>query len=229
MLALLVLVVAALAGALFMQATGAVDLSTLPALPIAGAVLAALVLLYVVAVRSDGAGRRFGGLSLLAAALLAAVLAAGAWLPVTSGTGLFKSLIGGGQDGRHPALRSTASVCVRKQEDGKFALHATLNGQAADMILDTGAVTVVLKHSDATAAGIDPTALSFDTPLRTANGTSYLAPARIKALRVGPIEINDVEALVAKPGTVSESLLGMSFLKRLASYEISGDFVTLRQ
>ena len=37
-----------------------------------------------------------------------------------------------------------------------------------------------------------------------------------------------VEALVAKPGTLNENLLGMSFLKRLRSYEFSGDFLTLR-
>jgi aspartyl protease family protein len=38
----------------------------------------------------------------------------------------------------------------------------------------------------------------------------------------------DVEALVAKPGNLKESLLGMSFLRRLRSYEFSGDFLTLR-
>jgi aspartyl protease family protein len=37
-----------------------------------------------------------------------------------------------------------------------------------------------------------------------------------------------VDALVAEPNALTESLLGMSFLSRLRSYEFSGDFLTLR-
>jgi aspartyl protease family protein len=37
-----------------------------------------------------------------------------------------------------------------------------------------------------------------------------------------------VEALVAQPGAMTQSLLGMSFLSRLRSYEFTGDFLTLR-
>ena len=48
------------------------------------------------------------------------------------------------------------------------------------------------------------------------------------SLLFAPIQIRDVEALVSKPGTLKESLLGISFLKRLRSYEFSGDFLTLR-
>jgi aspartyl protease family protein len=97
------------------------------------------------------------------------------------------------------------------------------------MLIDSGAATVVLRQSDAERAGIDIRNLSFDTALKTANGTSYLATTRLKSLRVGPLVIDDVEALVAKPGTLNESLLGMSFLRRLRSYAVTGDFVTLRQ
>ncbi len=98
------------------------------------------------------------------------------------------------------------------------------------LLVDSGAATVVLRQSDAEKAGIDVRSLTFDTPLKTANGTSYLAPVRLKSVRIGHIvAVDDVEALVAKPGTLNENLLGMSFLRRLASYEVAGDFVTLRQ
>jgi len=62
----------------------------------------------------------------------------------------------------------------------------------------------------------------------TANGTTYAAPVRLKSIAVGPLELRDVEALVAQPGNLNENLLGMSFLKRLRSYEFTGDFLTLR-
>jgi aspartyl protease family protein len=96
------------------------------------------------------------------------------------------------------------------------------------MLVDTGATTVVLKPADAQAAGIDLRSLSFSVPVQTANGTTYAAPVRLRGVAVGAIVIPQVEALVAKPGTLKESLLGISFLRRLRSYEFSGDFLTLR-
>jgi aspartyl protease family protein len=96
------------------------------------------------------------------------------------------------------------------------------------MLVDTGATTVVLKPADAERAGIDLSTLAYTMPVDTANGTTFAAPVRLKSLSVGPIEVRDIEALVAAPGNLKESLLGMSFLKRLRSYEFSGDYLTLR-
>jgi aspartyl protease family protein len=45
---------------------------------------------------------------------------------------------------------------------------------------------------------------------------------------IGSIRLEQVEALIARPGALRESLLGMSFLSRLKSYEFSGDYLTLR-
>jgi aspartyl protease family protein len=119
-------------------------------------------------------------------------------------------------------------VRIRKLADG-FIATSEINGQSMSALVDSGAATVVLRQSDAERAGIDVRSLTFDTPLKTANGTSYLAPVRLKSVRIGDIVADDVEALVAKPGTLNENLLGMSFLRRLTSYEVAGDFVTLRQ
>jgi aspartyl protease family protein len=64
--------------------------------------------------------------------------------------------------------------------------------------------------------------------VHTANGTTFAAPVRLRSIAVGPIELRDVEALVTKPGSLNENLLGMSFLRRLRSYEVSKEFLTLR-
>ena len=50
----------------------------------------------------------------------------------------------------------------------------------------------------------------------------------LDVVSVGTLDRTKVEALVAQPGSLSQSLLGMSFLSRLRSYEFSGDFLTLR-
>lgn len=121
-----------------------------------------------------------------------------------------------------------SAVRLRKHASGHFLARGMINGAPVSMLVDTGATTVVLKPADAQRAGIDPDALSYSTPVSTANGTTFAAPVRLRSLAVGDIVVNDVEALVAKPGSLNESLLGMSFLRRLRSYEFSGDFLTLR-
>lgn len=120
------------------------------------------------------------------------------------------------------------AVRIRRRGDGHFIARTDINGSSASMLVDTGASSVVLKPADAERAGLDLKRLSYSVAVQTANGTTYAAPVRLKSVAIGPIRMRDVEALVAKPGTLKESLLGMTFLKRLRSYEFSGDFLTLR-
>jgi aspartyl protease family protein len=47
-------------------------------------------------------------------------------------------------------------------------------------------------------------------------------------IAVGSIREQRVRALVAKPGVLHENLLGMSFLDRLASYEVRQNRLILR-
>ncbi|MFT7575827.1 MAG: aspartyl protease family protein [Alphaproteobacteria bacterium] len=120
------------------------------------------------------------------------------------------------------------AVRIRKQPNGHFTARATVNGQAMMLLVDTGASSIVLKASDARAAGINVSQLKFRVPVRTANGVAYAAATQISSIAVGSITMHNMNIMVAKPGVLSESLLGMNFLTRLRSYEFSGDFLTLR-
>lgn len=120
------------------------------------------------------------------------------------------------------------AVKIRRRPDGHFVARVAANGQPITMLVDTGASTVVLKPADAQKLGIDIEKLRFQVPVQTANGTTFAAAVRLKELAVGPIQLTNIDALVAKPGTLKDSLLGMTFLNRLRSYEFSGDFLTLR-
>lgn len=120
------------------------------------------------------------------------------------------------------------AVRVRSRLDGHFAVRGAINGRAMTLLIDTGASTVVLKPADAARAGIDPKSLSYTAAVHTANGTTFAAPVRLRSIAIGPIELRDVQALVTKPGSLNENLLGMSFLSQLRSYEVSKEFLTLR-
>ena len=127
-----------------------------------------------------------------------------------------------------PAPEGERAVRIRRSFQGPFVARAKVNGVATLMLVDTGASSVVLRSADAEQAGINLKALRFDVAVETANGATYCAPVRLRQIGVGGIVYQNVDALVAKPGNLKESLLGMTFLKRLRSYDFSGDFLTLR-
>ena len=120
------------------------------------------------------------------------------------------------------------AVRFRCQPNGQFHATATLNGTPARLLVDSGATAIVLRAEDARGAGIDMDRLSFTTPLATAQGTAYVARVRLRRVTVGILAFDDVEAFVAEPGHLNSSLLGMSFLSRLRSYDSTDGFLTLR-
>jgi aspartyl protease family protein len=120
------------------------------------------------------------------------------------------------------------AVRIRRRGDGHFVARVSVDGASVSMLVDTGASTVVLRQSDARSLGVDTRRLRYTVPVQTANGLAYAAHARLREVSIGSITLHNVDALVAQPGALKESLLGMSFLSRLRSYEFAGDFVTFR-
>ncbi len=121
-----------------------------------------------------------------------------------------------------------ATVRLRVRDDGQFVVRTTTNNRQIPMLVDTGASQVVLSAKDAHALGINLAALNFVIPVSTANGQTMTARYKINSLFIGPIKLYNVEALIAREGDLNQSLLGMSFLRRLRSYEFTKDFLILR-
>jgi aspartyl protease family protein len=121
-----------------------------------------------------------------------------------------------------------AVVRVRKGGDGHFIASTRVNGRTVRMIVDTGASTVVLRPEDARAIGLKLADLNYSVPVQTANGRAYAARVRLEKIAIGKLTLTDVDALVTRPGTLHRSLLGMSFLSRLRSYEFSGNQLIMR-
>lgn len=65
-------------------------------------------------------------------------------------------------------------------------------------------------------------------PVATANGNTRAAAVRVSELSVGGIVRRDVTVLVAAPGTLPQSLLGMNFIGSLSGFDVRGDRMTLR-
>jgi aspartyl protease family protein len=119
-----------------------------------------------------------------------------------------------------PQVGQGGEVIINRRLSGEFAVAARVNGARVTFLFDTGASVVVLTAADARRAGLNTAGLSFDVPVTTANGSALAAAVRLDQIAVGPIVMHNVRALVARPGALDESLLGMSFLERLKSYTV---------
>jgi aspartyl protease family protein len=126
------------------------------------------------------------------------------------------------------ALRSERTVEIVRGRGGDFQVAAQVNGTRVAMALDTGASTVVLTQDAAKAAGLPLELLSYDVQVDTANGRTRAASVTIDRIVVGEIVERSVPALVAQPGLLRVSLLGMTFLNRLQSWEVRGDRLVMR-
>ncbi len=127
----------------------------------------------------------------------------------------------------HAATRGRM-VEVARGQTGNFVVVTQVNGARMPMILDTGASSVVLTHEAAKAAGLPLEVLSYSVPVDTANGRTRAAPVTLQSIGVGGIVERDVSALIAQPGQLRQSLLGMSFLNRLERWEVRGDRLVLQ-
>jgi aspartyl protease family protein len=126
------------------------------------------------------------------------------------------------------SLRGDRSVEIVRGRGGDFQVAAQVNGTRVAMALDTGASAVVLTQEAAKAAGLPLEVLSYTVQVDTANGRTRAASVTLDRLSVGGIVERAVPALVAQPGQLHISLLGMSFLNRLESWEVRGDRLMMR-
>lgn len=120
------------------------------------------------------------------------------------------------------------TVEIARGGGGSFAVATEVNGARVSMVLDTGASAVVLTHEAARAAGLPLEVLNYSVSIDTANGRARAAPVTLDRMSVGGIIERSVPALIAPSGQLRSSLLGMSFLNRLESWEVRGDKLLLR-
>lgn len=119
-------------------------------------------------------------------------------------------------------------VEIARGRGGEFSLGTDVNGARIQMVLDTGATAVVLTQEAAKAAGLPLEVLAYNVSVDTANGRTRAASVTLERVGVGGIVERSVPALIAQPGQLRTSLLGMSFLNCLESWEVRGDKLIMR-
>lgn len=153
-----------------------------------------------------------------AIAIYAAILAAPTPRPVSEPVG----------EAASSEVGATKEGIIRTKRGNHFLADTKIGNHTVLMMVDTGASAISINHADAKKAGVDVSKLSYDVIVGTMNGMTSRAMTTIPRVTVGGVTLTDVKALVGHPGRESPSLLGMSFLERLQSFEFRGNELILR-
>ncbi|WP_240162279.1 TIGR02281 family clan AA aspartic protease [Glaciimonas sp. PAMC28666] len=132
--------------------------------------------------------------------------------------------IGIGQFVSRSSPSASASVTLKVNSAGHFMAQSQINGGSMSMLVDTGATVIALPAADAIRLGINYKQ-GPKTMMSTANGLTPAYRVRLDTVKVGDIELTQVDAAVLESG-LSFALLGMSFLNR-TDMQREGDMMVL--
>jgi aspartyl protease family protein len=115
-------------------------------------------------------------------------------------------------------------IVMTANSGGHFVSAGTINGKQVQFLVDTGATTIALGRADAERIGLD-----YKSGQRgmasTANGPVVVYRAMLASVRIGDVQVHNVEAMVV-PESMPHVLLGNSFLTRF-QMKRENDLLTL--
>lgn len=130
-------------------------------------------------------------------------------------------------DKQRTSSSSPGHLRLKADSRGHFLTRARVNGRPVRVLVDTGASSVVLSYEDARKIGLNPRPSEFTIRVQTANGEGRAARVKLRSVEMGSIRENNIDAMIAPKGTLNVSLLGMTFLKKLKRFELSGNRLIL--
>ena len=116
---------------------------------------------------------------------------------------------------------TTQSVKIQRDTQLQYRTTDEINGRRHQVLVDTGANIVALSSKHAQLMGID---LKGARPcnVETAGGMVKAWGVTLRAIDVGGIRVNNVEATVLEGDFPKTILLGMTYLRHVKMHEIQG-------
>lgn len=118
-----------------------------------------------------------------------------------------------GAGGTKSATASGQKIVLTAATGGHFITDGRINNQQVRMMVDTGATSVGISEAEAKRLGLDYKG-GAPSSASTANGNVTTWQVKLASVRVGDVELRDVDATIIAGGDMPYVLLGNSFLGR---------------
>lgn len=125
------------------------------------------------------------------------------------------------------ASLSPGTIVLKADGRGHFSGTFRLNGKSVTGLVDTGASVVAINERTARMLGYGVNSLDFRYPMQTANGQTMAAHIVLDRVEIGNVRVRDVDAMVLRDEALAGTLVGVSFLSKLKSYQVKDDNLTL--
>jgi len=134
--------------------------------------------------------------------------------------------------GQHYRSAATAGdrgkALLAADSSGHFFADAIVNGLPLRFIVDTGATLIALPQREAERLGINYRA-GRASHTRTANGVVEVYVVKLDSVRIGGIDLHNVDATVHVGPGLDQALLGMSFLNRVQMQRDGGTMTLIQR
>ena len=134
----------------------------------------------------------------------------------------------GGQAGTGSGATKQTSVQIYRNPQGMYMSAGSINGYPVNFLVDTGATTVAMNSIQAKRMGIEFRMNGEPVTVNTASGVEQAYQVKLARVKLGDIELQNIDAVVLDGPSPSEVLLGMSFLGRM-EIQNSGQMMQLRR
>jgi len=108
-----------------------------------------------------------------------------------------------------------ATIRIWPTPDRMYVVLGSINGFPVKFIIDTGATLVSMSAREAKRLGIDYRVIGTPSRSSTASGIAKIYLINLAKVKVGEIELKNVQGAVHDGDFPPSTLLGMSFLSRL--------------
>lgn len=145
---------------------------------------------------------------------------------VVESGGVRSTLVMGETPSRTGKANPTASgrrIVLTADGGGHFIGQGSVNGKVMQFLIDTGATSVAIGAAEADRMGIDYRK-GQAIALRTANGNAQGWRVKLPSVRVGDVELQDVDAVIT-PQAMPYVLLGNSFLTQFQMTRLNDQMV----
>jgi aspartyl protease family protein len=110
---------------------------------------------------------------------------------------------------------ATEEVQIWRNSQGMYATTGSINGLPVSLLVDTGATQVAMNAAQARRLGIDYRVIGRPAAITTASRLEPAWAVTLDSVKVGDIELSNVEGVVLEGAQPQAVLLGMSYLGRL--------------
>jgi aspartyl protease family protein len=106
-------------------------------------------------------------------------------------------------------------VSIPRTAGGHYRITGSINGQSVPFMVDTGATSVAMNAQQARRLGIDFRVRGTLVQATTASGHVQAYRVKLDRVKVGEIELTNIDGLVLDGAFPQDVLLGMSWLSQV--------------